>query len=445
MEFEEQAGHYFRGRESVLRNLTAFLGSSTDSKTRIVTGRPGAGKSAILGRLVAAAEVGDGEFPPVDLAIHAKGKSANQVAQRMAGLLNVEANEESILTGFRRLETPVRIVVDALDEAAQPAAIAQRLLRPLGAIPTVKLVVGTRAEQLPLFRDAEVIDIDLPKNVRLGDVADYVEARLLEGEASPYLGRADLARAAARHVADAAYPNYLVARLITEDLLSRATPAPEASVPRPHFPSTVAGAFEGYLSRFGEDQPAVRDLLLPLAFAEGEGLPWDNIWAPVATALSGREYSDADIRWLLEKAGAFILEVADNGRSVYRLYHQALADALRKEKRERTVHEAFCDALRKATPARTDSVDPDWLVASRYTLRYLAAHAARCGRLPGLMEDPLYLLAADAGRLLAVLAVHGADATREIFNVYRQRYIISAASHQEQRQRASLWRRASAG
>ena len=106
VEFEEQAGHYFRGRESVLRNLTAFLGSSTDSKTRIVTGRPGAGKSAILGRLVTAAEVGDGEFPPVDLAIHAKGKSANQVAQRMAGLLNVEANEESILTGFRRLEDP---------------------------------------------------------------------------------------------------------------------------------------------------------------------------------------------------------------------------------------------------------------------------------------------------------------------------------------------------
>ena len=129
-----------------------------------------------------------------------------------------------------------------------------------------------------------------PRMSGWGMLRDYVEARLLEGEASPYLGRADLARAAARHVADAAYPNYLVARLITEDLLSRATPAPEASVPRPHFPSTVAGAFEGYLSRFGEDQPAVRDLLLPLAFAEGEGLPWDNIWAPVATALSGREY-----------------------------------------------------------------------------------------------------------------------------------------------------------
>ena len=52
----------------------------------------------------------------------------------------------------------------------------------------------------------------------------------------------------------------------------------------------------------------VRDLLTPLAWAEGAGLPRE-LWAPLATALADDEdYADDDITWLLEQAGFYLVE-----------------------------------------------------------------------------------------------------------------------------------------
>ena len=41
------------------------------------------------------------------------------------------------------------------------------------------------------------------------------------------------------------------------------------------------------------------------------------------------KYTDDDIRWLLDRVGSFLVEGLEGGRSVYRLYHQALTDHLR--------------------------------------------------------------------------------------------------------------------
>jgi WD40 repeat protein len=433
VEFDSQPGSYFSGRKAVLDILTEFLDGQVDNRTRVITGRPGAGKSAILSRLVSGAYLSSeihgsstsasGPVIPVDIALHAKGKNLEEITARFAGILGVEAKTESILEGLRTSKKPFRIIVDALDEAVQPATITSLLLRPMNSIDSVRLVVGTRANQLGLLHGAEIVDIDTPELARKEDVAQYVKLRLLRagepGLATPYARKSKLAARVAGMVAEKAYPNFLVARLVAEDLLTRHRSVNLNSLADVVFPASVSGAFDTYLARFGEKETTVRDLLLPLAYAEGQGLPWDNIWASLASALSRRKYNDDDIRWFLENAGTFVLESVEDGHSVYRLYHQALTDALRSGKKPNAVQRIFFEALMASIPRQPGQIGPDWLLANRYIRSYLSTHAARCGRLGDLIRDPAYLLAADASRLLAVLDSHLGEAPGDLVHVYK--------------------------
>ena len=81
-------------------------------------------------------------------------------------------------------------MVDALDEAAEAAAIAKQLLGPLTGMSKVRLVIGTTSRLLPMIRTSEVIDIDQPQHAEKGDIVGYVSARLLRrdepGAATPY-------------------------------------------------------------------------------------------------------------------------------------------------------------------------------------------------------------------------------------------------------------------
>lgn len=125
-----------RGR----RPLSEACQGRTDNAMRIVTGRPGSGKSAILSRLVSMSRIPyDGslrsdEVAPIDLAVHAKGKSVADVTARLAKVLDVEPKTEAIFGAFKRRSKPLRIVVDALDESTQPTVLATELLRPLNSI-----------------------------------------------------------------------------------------------------------------------------------------------------------------------------------------------------------------------------------------------------------------------------------------------------------------------
>ena len=51
------------------------------------------------------------------------------------------------------------------------------------------------------------------------------------------------------------------------------------------------------------------DLLLPLAYAQGGGLPWEDMWPLLANALApGHGYTNEDLLWLAGHAGSFIVE-----------------------------------------------------------------------------------------------------------------------------------------
>ena len=201
------------------------------------------------------------------------------------------------------------------------------------------------------------MDLDKPEYANCADIAEYVKRRLLaEGDPTrptPYRGKAELAGQVAEAVDDKAYPNFLVARLISQTLIEAAEPV-DMSRPewRGQFPSTVGDAFDDYLDRFGADKQRVRDLLRPLAYAEGTGLPWENLWVPLASAIAGASYTDSDIEWLLDHAGAYIVERSEAGRSVYRLYHQALADHLRRKRQNAEIQRRFTSMLSEQTPDR---------------------------------------------------------------------------------------------
>ncbi|WP_239488008.1 hypothetical protein [Streptomyces durocortorensis] len=104
MEFESEQGPYFSGRAGVLGELVAWLGGEDDDgRGRIVTGSPGCGKAAALGRIVALSDEGyrtaldlSGVDPatvvPVGLvaaAVHARHKRFEEVVERIGAVPSV--------------------------------------------------------------------------------------------------------------------------------------------------------------------------------------------------------------------------------------------------------------------------------------------------------------------------------------------------------------------
>lgn len=82
----------------------------------------------------------------------------------------------------------------------------------------------------------------------------------------------------------------------------------------------------------GQAHPtAARELLHALTYAYGSGLPADDLWPAIATAISptGTQYTRNDAYALLLKLGRHVVVGAEGDQAVYRVAHQRLADHLR--------------------------------------------------------------------------------------------------------------------
>ncbi|MEV8533437.1 caspase family protein [Streptomyces sp. NPDC051211] len=429
VEYASEQGDHFTGRRQALAALAGWLRAPLhDARARVVTGAPGSGKSAVLGRLLALARPNRPAAPAhllpptgcVTAAVHAHGITLEQLTARLTAALGVEADTPAeLLARLAESDAPLRtVVIDALDEAGtgvggrEPQRIARELLRPLSALPRIRLIVGTRRSGVAdLGRAVEIIDLDTDAYTGRDDIGAYALALLPD---TPE--RAALARAVTRR----AGRSFLVARMTVRALaLGDLT----VDVTRPGWeadlPSEVGQAFDAYLARYGDDESRVRRLLRPLAYAEGAGLPWDSLWAPLAGALSGVPCTDDDVDWLLRHAGAYVLEVPLSGdRSVFRLYHEALAEHLRDPRRAAEDQRRMTSALLTSIPTRPDGT-PDWARSHPYVRAHLPGHAAASGDLERLLEDPWFLVHADPPALLAALeGVRGPEAGR-IRTLYR--------------------------
>jgi hypothetical protein len=259
VESAAEAAWRFVGRHTALRELSAWL-ADPDPRARVVTGDPGSGKSAVLGRLVVLADpdrrgsvpladVPDGTLPPlgsIDVAVHARGKTSGEILAALCATARVHAETPGELAD--RLGTRHLIaLVDAVDEALDPAALVDGLLRPLidvSADTGLRLLLCTRRHLLDRLGPRAVrVDLDAERYADPDRLRAYT-ARCLRETAptgSPWQhGPAQVVEAVAEAVADAAGPSFLVALITARTLASRpALPNPAEPAWRASLPATA--------------------------------------------------------------------------------------------------------------------------------------------------------------------------------------------------------------
>jgi WD40 repeat protein len=452
---------YFTGRNDTLRTLVSWLRQDkSGGQSRLVTGGPGTGKSAVLGRLVtlsdpewrqhALAQRELDDVPPdtvpdvgmLSCTLMARKLGLKELAALLADgldlkreakdILKAQTREEldvacdQLIVAIRRRPTKTVILVDALDESNEAAAVAGRLLRHLTALDHVWLIVGSRAiapgtaARVPALGTA-VVELNLDQVPSEADIATYVERRLLARDeptrVSPYRDRPDLAREVAAAAAQQAAGVFLIARLVASSLL--ASPQPVSPGDR-RFPSQIDEAFEEYLvtiaARPGAPQrQRLLEMLAPFAFTEGEGMPHDYLFDVVCQAVCGKTAAPAEVDVLFALAGAFIVQSVHAERTVYRLYHEELA---------RYVRERFPAADGAILRSLLDSVPKDdqgrrrWSNAHPYVAGHITRHAARTSQLDLLLDDPGFLATINPAGLVPHLSEAVSTEAREAADAY---------------------------
>ena len=460
-----RVGWWFSGRHRALRDITEWLAdpAAEACPALVVTGAPGSGKTAVLGLLAAVSDpeyrrtvplasigVRGSQLPrpkAIGTTVYAQSLTDQQIVRAVAAALRLPQVEAvaDLLNDLGARPAPDRphiVLVDGLDEAATPTSLCGQVLRPLMelAAPHLRLLLGTRPHlftALGLHPD-DHIDLDSPRYADPEAVLVYTVRNLLDAHRdSPYVDCPHDIRLGVAHAVAAAAGNcFLVAR-ITAGTLAATPDLPDPTDPawRRALPSAAADAMHRDLhQRFGDDAARILALLRPLAYAEGQGLPWEDIWAPLASELAGRPYTNDDLRQLRRDAGAYVVEAVEDGRSVYRLYHESMAEYLRQGQDAERVQRAFTEVLRRSMAYAVDGL-PDWARAHPYTLRHLATHAAAAGLLDTLLSDIEYLVHADYDTLMPCLLDAEGDEAQLNTAVFRSclhvlRHLDAAARRQ---------------
>lgn len=426
-----ERGFRFRGREAALLGLKKWLDREVATgRPLVLTGSPGVGKSAVLGRIVTTADPEIGASVPADdtavrattgsvsCAIHAKGKSALDVAVEIAratGARLPQAADElpsALRDHLAGRNARFNLIVDALDEAAGPEQarlLLTAVLLPLAracAVVGVQVAVGTRrgddlGSLLELFGaepERDVIDLDEPAYFAESDLVEYarVTLQLVGGEraVNPY-AQSSVAMPIARRIAALARANFLVAGLLARTLAGRGEVALDPA--QVQFTGGVGAAMDTYVDTLPPAGPAsARIALTVLAYAETPGLPL-SLWRAGVRAL-GAEVADEELAAFARTSAAnFLVETSGAGETDYRLFHQALNDELRAGREDPRRDESHLVDAWIGVGAATG-----WTTAPAYLLTNLAGHAARTGRLDRLLCDDGYLLHARLDRVARV-------------------------------------------
>ncbi|GAA1363266.1 hypothetical protein GCM10009661_11160 [Catellatospora chokoriensis] len=347
---------YFVGRSRERGRVAGWL-KDTACGMLVVTGGAGSGKSALLGNVVVHSNtrlrdllvdagfivaLPDAEQPPPEVfdgVIHLAGMTTADLVRRLAEVagINPAARAAADLDALVKAlsERTLTVLLDAMDEAQEPAVIAGSVLRRIAALPAVRVVVGTRPSvHDPQRRNpvTELLDalgagpttsvLWVPRDTEATE--EYVRLRLNGAR------KAGRLRATATAVADAAATvagngEFLFARLAVHEILAR----PRILAPKQAkalaelLGKDQRELFAAAVTRLSAVSATFDPLMEALALSRGRGLPRsDGIWATVATALtSGRAVTEGDIDQLLDAAAPYILLDVEDGQSVYRLSH----------------------------------------------------------------------------------------------------------------------------
>ncbi|MGG2459069.1 ATP-binding protein [Streptomyces sp. RGM 3693] len=433
---------YIGGRTAVLRALAAWrMRWPGAPRVIVLTGSPGSGRSRLVAGFLMLCDPDyrkrlplddlDPATVPPDLPAPAvpnpRGLTAAQVLWLLADHLDLAAGRAAdIFPEIASREEPLTVVVPDVDLAGpvraadEPARLVREVLVPLAAAPAVHLLVdvprelaGELAGSLPRGQ-VQVIDLDEPEWADPEGLALHAETAL-----APEAGAPDLPfttdpaarRALAEALARRANGSRLTVHLAVRSLFAHAEgfdPTDEAQLP-----ATVGEALDLHARRLGADPQTLRQMLAPLAFAEGDGLPV-QLWRPLADAVAGRDMGQVIAEGML-LAAPFVEpvevpadedtadeDIADDEetsgsagpsddagaagtalRTLIRLTHPALAAEIRSGTPDpRNAQTKIAMALLEAVPQQ------DWSRADRYVRDHLAGHTLDAGLLPQLLTDP---------------------------------------------------------
>ena len=441
-----RGGDLFRGRPVALDRASGWLtADEPPGQPLVVTGQPGAGKSAVLARAALSLEA---EHGGPGLAFHARAATIGDFLTALADLTGIDTpgSADELVTSLADLpgQPPVPVVLDALDEAASDRDRRQiaEALAELAVLPGLRVAVATRTLAvgdpfapgglLPSLGvtardDHNLVDLDSDTYFDLEGLRQFAAALLAQdgmdhpgppGAAwSQYRARHAVCDRLAAVIADQAGRNFLVAAMAAVPLSTARTmtdPAAMGFAPT-SIPSGVGEALSKYLDRL-PDQRRERDrgVLTALAYARGAGLD-DPAWLAFAAAL-GHDASVADLDALRRSPAAdYLLQTTTTergARPVTRLFHQALTDELLAPRHQPSDESALLDML------LGQAEHTGW--QDRYLREHGAEHAAAAGRLDQLLEDPHYLLAVDPARLVPHLDTARSAPARAAAAVYRQ-------------------------
>ena len=441
-----RGGDLFRGRDVALDCVRGWLtAGEPPGQPLVLTGQPGAGKSAVLARAALSVEAGHGG---PGLAFHARAATIGDFLTALADLTGIDTptSPEEVVTGFADLpgQAPVPVVLDALDEAASDLDRRQitEALAELAVLPWLRVAVATRTLAagnrfapdglLPALGVAtcdghNFIDLDTDTYFDLDGLRQFAAALLAQdGMDHPgprgaawmqYRTRPGICDRLAAVIAQRAGRNFLVAAMAAVPLSTARTmidPAAKGFDPA-GIPSGVGEALSKYLDRLpGQRRERDRGLLTALAYTRGSGLD-DPAWLAFAAAL-GYSAEVADLDALRRSPAAdYLLQTTTTERGtrpVTRLFHQALTNELLAARHQPSDESALLDVL------LNQAEYSGW--QDHYLREHTADHAAAGGRLDQLLEDPLYLLTVDPARLVPHLDGAGSIPARAAAAVYRQ-------------------------
>ncbi|MEV6501370.1 AAA family ATPase, partial [Streptomyces prunicolor] len=482
-----EEGWFFTGRKRVLGEIVDWL-QAGERGLFLVTGSAGSGKSAVLGRVATLSDprhradivkhgaLREGEPDPgadsVDVALHLRGLTVQQLAEAIARRLGLDVPETpaaliaDVEREWRPSGRPPVLLLDGLDEAAseQAAPIVEQLLSPLSRMACVLLASRDR----PFNPDAEAAGEPLDEAVSrlLGiraraaglddevdtgdDIEEYARRRLHR------TGLPDEAAALIAQRASVGHGGFLFAQMAVDAVLRRVpetgTEGWETSVP-----ATIAAAFTEdlaagpQLERNGKLFPlAAQELLTALAWGTGNGMPARGVWETAATALStsGTVYEREHLDWLLNSYGRYVVEDSDGVQAVYRLYHREFIEHLRelsgRQREKGQPGPAYLVAHGLVGLLREQSDDAAVLEhANPYLRESLAEHAVMAGgrgialvrELVELREEvfrpDLARALAELARLLSEAGLREAAITpsQEAVDLYRTLVGTSPAAH----------------
>ncbi|WP_317452238.1 MULTISPECIES: AAA family ATPase [unclassified Streptomyces] len=453
---EDDGGHprrHFAGRQGSLDRVVRWM----DTHPRgllVVTGPPGSGKTALLGRLALTSLPAwrDGQRPElpssalprtgtIHAALSCRGRSLHSLTsalwQVLAGLDGMAPPPAGPATPDRCHRAVERLVgtsgslnllFDALDEALPEQAheIARRLLNPLAALRGVRVVVATRPrprrratvqgaeESLTDALDQSVAPLVLGDDEEAGESIAGMVASVL-AEAPAYHREEDRAWIA-RTVAARSRGSFLVARLAARYLARRRWAMTGTELAR--------WMDEGRMDlgkRFGEEighlagqrgAERVEEMLRPLAVVQEPGLARRGPWLALANALrdeGSSELTPADLHRIGIGAGGDLVarQLLPGGQDVS--FHLAHPDYGPQLLRRAGLDPA--EAHSKAVAALRERAAEGWRHADTYTLGLLGAHAAEAGpgHLRALFEDMEFLVRTDPAVMVPLASALARD------------------------------------